>query len=133
MVVAERRFMKFILLSALLSVVAGCGSSSRPAENDIGDPTVYASYVKSRVVRMLEGVRKDSTGGAKKVDSLVSTLEKYTLAPMGDNEATYRELLEACKGLQGLSDAALKKSTDKINRVISLAKTLPGDNIGFDG
>lgn len=127
-----------LCLTAIV-ILGGCGASERPIKDDLRDPLVYASAVKSRVATYLERIKKNPQLGKDRASYLVEFLEsaQSSSAPVGEHRETYNRLLSTSKQLlvmlqAGASDG--KQRAEKIMEILDLANQLPGEMVvGSDG
>lgn len=112
-----------------LCLVGGCGTTP-PVQSDVRDPVVYARSTQNRVVRAIDGIAKQPSTAPQRVERLVATLAKYPDAPVGDNEATFAELLQAAETLQQRVEARAKNLQPEIDRLREIADRLTaGDGV----
>lgn len=120
--------MRSCLVLAIASFLVGGCETAPPIENDVRDPSVYARSTNTRVVRAIKGISKEPATAQQRVDQLVKTLAKYPNAPIGDNEATYAELLEAARALQQKVGARAESLQPEIDALRSIADRLIADS-----
>ncbi|HMO87047.1 MAG TPA: hypothetical protein PKC18_19230 [Lacipirellulaceae bacterium] len=132
----QSRTVSVVSATLALAILLGCGSGEKPVVRDVRDPFVYAGYVKSRVISYLDRVKKKPSLGPEQADFLVSMLQNYKSAPVGDDGEVYGQLLAACQELKGLyqSAASAEVTKKKIEEISRLANMLPGElELGADG
>ena len=114
---------------AIVVLTGCCGRDTRPYNDDSRDPNAYASEVKNQIVPALTKAQKFPGTGTERVGVLLETVRVYPERSVGENEATYAELLKELETLQQMyqSQAAKAETDAKSNAIIELAKTLPGE------
>ncbi|HOP78168.1 MAG: hypothetical protein WBH86_15855 [Thermogutta sp.] len=127
---ASRIVISFLLAGAIFWAT-GCGSGGPPPKKDDSrNPASHAQYIKNLTIRTLKKVpnlTKDEAVGL--LQNMRAGLAQYEDVPMGEFEATYKEivagteeLLELCR--QGGDKAQIKSRADAL---IEKANTLPGE------
>jgi hypothetical protein len=120
----------FLILVALLT--AGCGSSrnsGRPDIDAIPEIEHRGGATKSAIYEFRAKVRKRGVAAAKQeLPDLLENIEAHQKLKLGEHNATYKELADKLKALQGelggspSKDAVLKSIDD----ICTTAEKLPG-------
>jgi hypothetical protein len=119
-------------LAALVALGAmGCGSgqtSGRPDIDAIPDDVHFGTASKSLLYEFRAKVRKRGVAAAQQdLPQVLEAFEGYELRKLGEHTATYKEIVDKLKALQGsLASAnrdAVVKAADEIG---ALADKLPG-------
>lgn len=121
--------MNWLSFTALCLMIAcliqsGCGGdSSEDVKDDTGDSTAYAADVKNTVVEVLTRAKQD---GPETAEELTEFFEDLDSQPTGSNLETYKKLQTGAKELASMQ-AKSADFTKKIDELIELAKSLPGE------
>jgi hypothetical protein len=119
--------------AGLLLLHCGCGSggqpSGRPDIDAIPEIELRGSAAKATLYEFRAKVRKRGAAAAKQeLPELIETFEAYDRLKLGEHNATFKEITEKLKAMQGTlggtpaKDAVLKS----VDEVVALVEKLPG-------
>ncbi len=123
------------LLGCLLAIapsLAGCGSSSqssgRPEVEGVSDEVHFGSSSKALLYEFRAKVIKRGVDAAKTdLPALLESFEGYEQRKLGDSTATYKEIVEKLKALEGSLGSANRDAAVKaVDEIGALADKLPG-------
>jgi hypothetical protein len=129
----SRHFLScFVAISLLAAASSGCGSgrkSGRPDIDAIPEIELRGAATKNALYEFRAKVQKRGVAAAKQdLPDLLENIQAHEKLKLGAHNATYKELAEKLKALQGelggspSKDAVLKK----IDEICTVAEKLPG-------
>jgi len=120
-------------ICVFLAAIEGCGPgrqpSGRPDIDAIPEIELRGSATKASIYEFRAKVKRRGLGAAKaELPTLIESLEGYEKLKLGEHTATYQQIFEKLKALQGTlagspSKDAVTKAADEI---AALADKLPG-------
>jgi hypothetical protein len=120
-------------ICVLLAAVAGCGSggqpSGRPDIDAIPEIELRGSATKASIYEFRAKVKRRGVNAAKaEVPLLLESLEGYEKLKLGEHTATYQQIVEKLKALQGTLASSPSKDavTKAADEIAALADKLPG-------
>lgn len=117
-----------IAMSALL-VLCGCGKKHEPipTAEDLRNPDVYGAQIKSRAVAWLNQAKTFPDRAGSIALQLGELVEDYEKQPIGNHGAKYKGLRDGAAELKKLADNSSPEVGKKIDELLALANSLPGD------
>jgi hypothetical protein len=118
--------------AAALVLAAGCmgsqQSSGRPEVEGVSDAEHFGKASKVLLYDFRAKVRKHGVIAAKQeLPQLLESFEGYERRKLGDSAATYKEIVEKLKALEGsLGSASREAAIKAADEVGALADKLPG-------
>jgi hypothetical protein len=123
----------FACALALLFSAGGCGggdveSSGRPEVEDVSAQEHFGKAVKASLYEFRAKVKKRGVEAARQeVPALLESLEGYEQRELGEQEATYKEIYDKLKALEGSLGSANREAVVKTaDEIGALADKLPG-------
>jgi len=112
-----------------LVVFPGCGSKAEPipAGDDLRNPDVYGSQIKSRAVAWLNQAKTHPDRAGSIALQLNELVEDYERQPIGDHGAKYKGLRDGAIELKKLADNSSPEVGKKVDELLALANSLPGE------
>lgn len=112
-------------------VVVGCGSGqagARPDVDAIPDDVHFGTASKALLYEFRAKVRKRGVEGAKReLPQVLEGFEGYEKRSLGEHTATYKEIVEKLKALEGSLGSANRDAVIKAaDEIGTLADKLPG-------
>ena len=122
----------FVGLLLIGSVLVGCGSgrqSGRPDIDAIPEIEHRGGATKNAIYAFRAKVKKHGVAAAKQdLPDLLENIEAHQKLKLGQHNATYKELAEKLKALQGELGGSLSKEAliKKLDEICTVAEKLPG-------
>jgi hypothetical protein len=131
----EDQFMSFVhsrrlaLAMSALVLLCGCGKKNEPipAAEDLRNPDVYGSEIKSRAVALLNQAKGSPNRAGELALQVSELVEDYEKQPIGDHGAKYKGLRDGAAELKKLADNSSPEVGKKIDELLALANSLPGE------
>lgn len=114
-------------LSTIAIALVGCGPSELPYTDNSKDSAAFARDIKQIILNSAEDIVR-SPQPADTIRVIVQSLSELDACPTGDNLKTYEQLHKLAADL--LQQSEKGKSADlagKVNEIVDLANTLPGE------
>lgn len=90
------RHVALFVAAALVVTAAGC-SGKPTAKSEVNDTTEYAKATKDAVQEFAKLVKENPKMAGSQAEGLMERLQAYKSRPVGENAATYEQLVQKCK------------------------------------
>ena len=112
-----------------LVILVGCGGQDEPipATDDLRNPDVYGSNIKSNVIPLLKQAQQTPARAAEIAGQLSELVEDYEKRPVGQHVAKYKSLRDGAQELKTLAESSSPDTNKKIDELLAVAQSLPGE------
>ena len=122
-----------LLWAAVMVLGSGCSesqpSSGRPEVEDVSAEVHFGAASKAVLYELRAKVRKRGVAAAQQdLPQVLESFEGYEQRKLGDSTATYKEIVEKLKALEGsLGSASRDAAVKAVDEIGALADKLPGN------